>query len=366
MNNNQSFSNINISTKTILKVFGIVLVLIFLYVIKEVLAIVFVAWVLASAMNPLIDRLQRYKIPRFVSILSIYLVLICIIILVFVLLIPPLIEELTNLTKDLPNYYNTLLGVLDSYKKTGAEYGVASDMEKIFTAATEAVTNLSKGIYNVATSFIGGVATFFAILVIVFYMTMQEEGIKKFIQSITPAHYQPYIVQKINRIQSKLGSWLWGQIILMFFVGALTAIALQIIGVKYVLVLAIIAGLCEFIPIVGPIAAAIPAVLFTLLDFSESPVKPLLVIIVYVVVQQIENQFLVPKIMHRSVGLNPIVIMITLLIGAQIGGIVGIMLAVPAATIISIFLEDFFNSKKEEANKLEGEEYLKNIKSQQQ
>lgn len=364
MNNNQSFNNINISTKTILKVIGIILVLIFLYIIKEVLAIVFVAWVLASAINPLIDKLQKHKIPRSVSLLSIYLVFICIIILVFVLLIPPLVNELTNLTKDLPNYYNALLGILDSFKKTGTEYGVAADMEKIFTAASDAITNLSKSLYNFATSFIGGVATFIAILVIVFYMTMQEEGIKKFIQSITPANYQPYIIQKINRIQSKLGSWLWGEIILMFFIGAMTAIALQIIGVKYVLVLAIIAGLCEFIPIVGPIVSAIPAVLFTLVDFADSPVKPLLVIIVYIVIQQIENQFLVPRIMHRSVGLNPIVIMITLLIGAQIGGIVGIMLAVPAATIISIFLEDFFNSKKEEANKLEGEEYIKNIKRQ--
>ena len=363
LNNNKPVYNVNISTRTILKVIGVCLLLMFLYIIKEVIAIVFIAWVLASAMDPLVDKLQRYKIPRFVSILAIYLILILIIILVITLFIPPLVQELNNLTNDLPKYYESVLSAVDTFRKTGAEFGLTDNVEKVLSNLTDTVTNLTGNLYNAATGFLGGLFTVFGIMVIVFYMTMQEEGINKFIQSVVPAHYQPYITQKINRIQSRLGSWLWGQILLMIIVGLLTAIALKIIGVKYVLVLAIFAGLCEFIPIIGPIVAAIPAVLFTLVDFSDSPVKPLLVIIVYIVVQQIENQFLVPKVMHRAVGLNPIVVIITLLIGAKIGGILGIMLAVPVASIISIFMEDFFSNKKEEDNKLEGEEYLNKINS---
>lgn len=357
-NLNQSLQ-INISTKTIIKILGIVLAILFLYMIKGVLAIIFVSWVLASAIDPLVDKLQKYKIPRWLSILGIYLFMVLIIILVITIFVPPLIEEISNLVKDMPTYYSRIQNILENLQKAGAEYGLTADADKIFNSITAAITGLSSGLFNAASGFVSAVLTLVAVFVIIFYMTIQEEGIKNFIQSVVPAHYQPYIIQKINHIQSKLGSWLWGQILLMFIIGILTAIALKIIGVPYVLMLAIFAGLCEFIPIVGPIVSAIPAVIFSLADIGASPVKPILVIIVYIVIQQIENQFLVPKIMKRAVGLNPIVVMITILIGAQIGGIVGIILAVPAATIISIFLEDFLRSKKDEANKLEGEEYIK-------
>lgn len=365
MSLNQTY-NINISTRTILKIIGIILLLLLCYVIKQVIGIVFIAWVLSSAIDPLVDRLQRYKIPRFVSILVIYLLFFLGIILVVTLFIPPLVQELTNLTKDLPNYYNSLVNVLDNFKKTGEALGFSSNVEKIFASLTNSITQVTGGLYNAAAGFLGGLTTAFAILVIVFYMTVQDEGIKNFIKSIVPINAQPYIIKKINQIQSKLGSWLWGQIILMFAVGLLTAIALKIIGFKYVLVLAIFAGLCEFIPIIGPIVAAIPAVLFSLADISTSPVRPLLIIIIYIVVQQIENQFLVPKVMNKAVGLNPIVVIITLLIGGEIGGLVGIILAIPAASIISIFLEDFFKSKNDESNKLEGEEYIKKINKDNQ
>ncbi|MFA6027765.1 MAG: AI-2E family transporter [Patescibacteria group bacterium] len=357
-NLNQSLQ-INISTKTVLKILVIVLAILFLYMIKSVLAIIFVSWVLASAIDPLVDKMQKYKFPRWLSILLVYLVMVLLIVLVITLFVPPVINEISNLTNDLPTYIEKLQGILENVQKAGAQYGLTADADKIFNSISSAVTGLSSGIFNAATGFVGGLLAFIAIMVIIFYMTVQEEGIKNFIQSVVPAHYQPYIIQKINRIQHKLGSWLWGQVLLMFIIGIITAIALKIIGVPYVLVLAIFAGLCEFIPIVGPIVSAVPAVLFALADAGSSPVKPILVIIVYIVIQQIENQFLVPKIMNKAVGLNPIVVIITILIGAQIGGIFGVILAVPAATIISIFLEDFLQSKRDEANKLEGEEYIK-------
>jgi len=350
---------VNLSTKTILKIIIVILVLLFLYSIMQVLAIVFVAWVFASALDPLIDKMQRYKIPRSLSILSIYIALALLIILVFTLFIPAFSKEITNLTKDFPNYYQALTGILNSFKHSGSEFGILAGIENIIEGLSKSLANVSTGIYNAATGLVGAIVTIFAVLVITFYMTVEEEGIKNFVQSVTPVNYQPYIIQKINKIQSKLGYWLWGQIVLMIFIGILTAIALKIIGVKYALVLALFAGICEFIPIIGPIVAAIPAVLFSLIDFAEFPAKPLLVVIIYAVIQQIENHFLVPKIMHKAVGLNPIVVIITILIGTKVGGIIGVLLAVPAATIISIFLEDFFIIKKQEDNKLEGENYIK-------
>ncbi|MFH0819117.1 MAG: AI-2E family transporter [Patescibacteria group bacterium] len=349
---------INISTKTILKIMFLVLLLFFLYNIIEIISVVFVAWVLASAVDPLVDKLQRYKIPRPLSILTFYIILILIIVLAFTLFIPAFSQEITTLTKDFPSYYDTILKNLDNFKNSGNQFGVINIVQAVLDSMGDALKKISTSLFGVATGVVSAAMSIFAVFVITFYMTIQEEGIKSFIQSITPAHYQPYIVKKLNRIQEKLGYWLWGQIVLMIFIGVLTAIALKIIGIKYILVLALFAGLCEFIPIIGPIIAAVPAVLFSLIDIGDSPVKPILVIVVYIVIQQIENQFLVPKIMQRAVGLNPIVVIVTILIGAKIGGIVGVIIAVPAASILSIFLEDFFESQKQEANKLEGEEYI--------
>jgi predicted PurR-regulated permease PerM len=361
MTNNNPRQQIDISMKTIWRIIFVILLIIFLYNIKEILAIVFVAWVLASALDPLVDKLQKYKIPRFVSILAIYILLIAILVLIFFLFIPPLTQEISVLAKELPKYYQPVIDYINNFKKTSVEYGYFDNVQKALEGLGNTLTSVTSGLYNAATGFIGGIAMIFAVLVITFYMTVQEEGMKKFMLIVTPINYQPFIMQKINKIQRKLGSWLWGQIVLMICVGVMCGIALKIIGIPYVLILAIFAGFCEFIPIVGPIISAIPAVLFSLTVLGDSPLKPVLVIIAYIVIQQIENQLLVPKIMNKAVGLNPIIVIITMLIGAKIGGVIGIVLAIPAATIIGIFLEDFFAGQKEEANKLEGEEYIKKL-----
>ena len=187
-------------------------------------------------------------------------------------------------------------------------------------------------------------------MVITFYMTIEEDGLKKFVRSIAPIEYQPYLVQKTNRIQVKMGGWLRGQLILMFIIGSLTYVGLLILDVPYALVLAIFAGLAEFVPFLGPLIAAVPAVFFS---FSDSPWKAFGVVIFYIVLQQLENQVIVPKVMQKAVGLNPIVVIIVMLIGAKVAGLVGILLAVPATTIAWIFFADIFERKIEDDNRLE-------------
>ena len=187
-------------------------------------------------------------------------------------------------------------------------------------------------------------------MVITFYMTVEEDGLKKFVRSIAPIEYQPYLVQKTNRIQIKMGGWLRGQLILMLIVGTLSFIGLTILGVPYALVLAVFAGLAEFVPFLGPIIAAVPAVFFA---FSDSPWKAVGVIIFYTVLQQLENQVIVPKVMQKAVGLNPIVVITVMLVGAKVAGLMGILLAVPATTIAWIFIGDLFQHKVEADNKLE-------------
>lgn len=173
-------------------------------------------------------------------------------------------------------------------------------------------------------------------------MVVEESAIKKLVWSIAPEKHQPYIMQLINRMQKKIGLWLRGQLILSLVIFILTYTGLSILGVEYALVLALIAGLTEFVPYIGPMLGAIPAVF---LAFTQSPTLALFVAGLYYIIQLVENNILVPKIMQKAVGLNPIVSISVLLIGFKVAGVVGAILSIPVATAISVFVQDLFDSK---------------------
>ncbi|MFA5995274.1 MAG: AI-2E family transporter [Patescibacteria group bacterium] len=353
MSLNQTPVQVNISSLTIIKIILVVLGLFFLWSIQEVIAMVFVAWILVFALEPLVSRMQRWHIPRAVSILLIYAVFLGIITAMVILLIPPLSAELASITNNFPQYMESLKANIDSIKQASADIGIFATIQTAADQAVNSVSSMTNGIYNALATVVNSIVALVGILVITFYMLVEEEGIKKFLQSILPVNYQPYVIHKITQIQTRLSAWLWGELVLMLFVGTMVGVALQLAGVKYALVLGLLAGLTEVIPIVGPIIAAVPAVFFSLVDVTAAPYKPLLIIAIYILVQQIENHLLVPKVMNKAVGVNPIVVLISLLIAAKLGGLVGIILAVPTVTIISIFLEDFLNQRKIEQNKLE-------------
>lgn len=344
---------VNISSLTIVKILLVVLGLLFMWAIRDIIAMVFVAWVLASALDPFIDRLARWRIPRSLSILTVYLLFIAFVATVVYVLVPPVTTELSSLAKNFPAYYEPIKSALANVQRSGEDAGLLFTLQEALDNTVKNLSSLSSGLYGAVASVFGGIITTIGILVIAFYMTVEEDGIKKFIQSISPVNYQPYITKKLNQIQSKLSSWLWGQILLMVFIGLLSGFALWMLDVKYSLILGLLAGLTEFIPIIGPIIAAIPAAFFALTDFATAPWKFLVVIIVFVVIQQIENQILVPRIMRRAVGVNPVIVIVALLIGAKLGGLIGMLLAVPLVTIIGIFMEDFLQSRRAEQNRLE-------------
>lgn len=154
-----------------------------------------------------------------------------------------------------------------------------------------------------------------------------------------------------NRMQSKIGLWLRGQLILSFIIFLLIYVALSILGVKYALILALVAGMTEFVPYLGPILAAVPAII---LVFAQSGfVMALFVAIIYYLVQLIENNIIVPKVMQKVVGLNPIVSIAVLMIGFNLGGVVGAILSIPVATAVSVFVKDVFDNKMANESKTE-------------
>lgn len=343
---------ISITNSTLLRIVLIGVLVYFLFFIRDVLFIVFVAWVLSSALDPFVHVLERYKIPRWLTILLTFVVIIAGITAVFAILIPAVVAQLTDVTVNFSTVYAPRLDSIWSSLHISGQ-SISEQVQNNLSTITQNVGKLTSGFFGAVGQFLTGVVTLLAIMVMAFYMTVEEEGIKKFVRTVAPLKYHPYLVQKLNKVQGRMGAWLRGQLLLTLIVGSLVAFGLWALGVKYALLLGILAGLMEFIPVVGPVLTAIIATFFGLTD---SPFKGLAVLILCIVVQQLEANLIVPRVMSRAVGMNPLVIIISILVGAKFAGVVGVLLAVPAALILWIILEDFFKEKEAAETSLETEE----------
>jgi len=338
--------SIDISFKAIFKVVAVALALWFLYTIRQILGVLIVSFILTSAIYPWVDWLQKKRLPRWFGVITVYILLFGVFAAAVVLIIPPITSEIGQLATALPQAYENLVSNFSS----STDPAVAEGLQSSLQAMQDSLSGITNSIFSAAANLFGGVISLLGVLVITFYMVVEENGIKKFIHSVSPIQYQPYLYQLTRRIQERMGKWLQGQILLSLIIGILTVVGLWILGVKYVLLLALLAAVFEVVPFIGPILAAIPAVI---LAMTQSPIKGILVIVLYIVIQQLENNIVVPKVMQRSVGLNPIIVIIVMLIGATIAGFVGLLVAVPFAAIISIVASDFFEKRENQENQLE-------------
>jgi predicted PurR-regulated permease PerM len=322
---------ISISTGTILKIIAIVTLLWFVWFVRDILAVMFVALLLAALIDPAADWFSVKKLPRSLAVILIYFVLLCVLALVVFMMIPPVVEQVTALLSNF-GYYDQMAAYIERFSSLNLGDNVADNLGQVTTSLQH--------IFSTLAGFIGGIAALVIILVLAFYMVVEEESARHFFKSVAPKKYQPHLAKLFTKMQKKIGMWLRGQLLLGLIVGIISYIGLKILGVQYALVLAIMAGLFEIVPYIGPVAAAIPAVILALL---QSPVTGLSVAVLYIVIQWLENNILVPKIMQKVTGLNPIVSIVALLVGLKVAGIIGAILAVPVATMIAVLLEDLFS-----------------------
>lgn len=337
---------ITLSTNTFLKLLLIVLGVAFVYQIRDVLIVIFVALVLAAAIDPWITALERRGIPRGLGIAIIFISLIAFISLVIVALVPLLADQLTQFVQAFPQLYARGFSLFQGVK----DQAILEGLQKGVDSLNSAVGQVTKGFFTGVVGFFGGVITFISIFVLTFYLTMEEQGMKRLAVDLAPARFRPYLSTLFRRIEERLGHWLRGQLFLGLIIATATYIGLTILGVKYALVLALIAGITELLPAIGPFIGAIPAIIVAL---AQQPVLALWVTGLYLVIQQLENHLIVPKVMSKATGLNPVIIIIALLVGAKLAGLIGVLLAVPTVIIISTFLEDFLEEKKEADEQLE-------------
>lgn len=353
---------INITAFGVVKIILVFLVFYLIYQARSVLAALFVALLLASALEPWIDWMQKKKIPRVFGVIIIYTTVLMVLFSIIALITPPIVKQGTELVKSFPQIFEGVVSKVYALKYYSLKYGFLDNIKNQFMAISANFSGAAGGVFSTISSFFGGIFSVFLVAVMTFYILIEESSIKKIIWAFVPEKHQVCTITLTNKIQQMIGLWLRGQLILSLVIFVLIYTGLTALGfftgqkIEYALVLALIAGLTEFIPYLGPIMAAIPAVF---LAFIQSPILALSVAILYYVVQLLENNLIVPNIMKRVIGINPVISITSLLIGFKVAGVVGAVLAIPTATAIVIIIREVFEQK----NNLEKISRVKNKNS---
>src|SRR3989344_5874374 len=318
----QSPVKIEITHKTIIFTVGFLLGLAFLYQVRNLILFLFIAVILMTALNPFVDRLEKYRIPRGVSTVILYILLWFLISFSVASLVPLLVEQTARFFSTLPVYIDQL---------TQGRFDL-SILEPQLASLPQNVFKIIVGTFN-------NVVGLFTLMVIVYYLILERKNLHKYLLFMFGSNGREARAEVfINLLEKKLGGWVRGQLLLMFFVGILSYLGLLFLGVDYAVPLAFLAGILEIVPNIGPTLAAVPAIL---VGWSGSPGLALAVAALYFVIQQVENNFLVPKVMSKAVGLSPLVVIISLLVGLKLAGIAGAVLAIPAVLLLEIIASDF-------------------------
>ncbi len=360
MNPNPDTNHISISTGTIVRFFAVAIILFSLYYLFEVVIVVLAAIVIASGIEPIVRRLKRYGVHRVVSIIIIYLCILAILACFIVFFMPVVVNDLINFLNDLPatislqdlwnpinNTVNatTSLPLVSSHAPTQV-ISIVDIVNKLRSLV--GVSGTGGGAFQTASTVFGGLFSFILIGALSFYLAVREDGVDDFLRLVTPIKRHEYIIHLWKRSQRKIGLWLQGQVLLGLIVGALVYVVLLLFGIPYALAFAVLAAILEIIPIFGPIIAAVPAVIIA---FTERGIGlGIILILLYFVIQLFESNVFYPLVVKKIVGVNPIVVILALVIGAKMSGILGAIIAVPLSAALMEYISDIEKNKKAEIN----------------
>lgn len=330
-----------ISTGTIVRVLLFLLLIYALYILRNIVLVVLTAVVFASFAEAAIRRFKKIGIGRMLSVVLVYVLMILSIAGLFYLFVPLLITETSRLLEFLSNYItspglsNTAGGLTDAsnfvstlHSGSLADFGVS--IQKF-------AASVSGGFFSAVVSVFGGLINVTLILIISFYLSVQENGIQKFLRIVTPPKKEAYIIGLWERTQHKIALWLKGQLILGVIIAVIMFIILTLLGIPYAFVLALATGIFELIPF-GITLAMIPATGFA---YVQGGLKlALFVFLAYVVVQQIENYVFQPLVVKRVVGISPLVVILSVLAGFELAGFWGLILAIPVTVALLEYVDD--------------------------
>jgi predicted PurR-regulated permease PerM len=333
--------------QTVFAVAGVITLAFALWEAREALLLIYISGLIAMGFAPLVRNLERGhplrnsegraenvgRVPRWFAILVIYLTVVAIFVVVALIVIPPLIAQATALWARVPDEFNRFQKTLIHYNLMRRPITLAEAVQSAPTGSADAV-----GTVLIALStFAGGIFAVVTVLILSFYFLIETQTMFEYLIRFVPVERRGDVSVAAREAVVKVSAWLRAQVTLAGVMGTFAAIGLALLGVPYFYVVALVAAIGETIPIVGPVIGGVTAVAVAL---TVSPQLALTVGIYFLVLHQLEANILVPKIMERRVGVSPVAVMVALLVGGALWGVIGAILAIPTAAIISVIIED--------------------------
>jgi len=320
---------IEVSHRTIIFTVLFLLFLWFLYLVRDIILQVFVALLIMAVLNPPVTKLSKYKIPRALSIIVVYILFFGIIGFAISSVVPPLAEQTGSFVNKLPVYLGSL----------GFSNLVSDEIIKEFITS---VSSLPSQFAKFTVSVLSNIISVLTVLTLAFYMLLARDKLDKQLGLFLGEKKSKKAESTIDLLEKRLGGWARGQFSLMLLVGASTYLGLGVLGIPFALPLSILAGLLEIVPYIGPILAAVPPVLIGL---GISPVIGIATAALAFLIQQLEGYVFIPKVMQKSVGVSPLTTLLSLAIGFRVAGAIGILISVPVVITSQVLLKDYFSSK---------------------
>jgi predicted PurR-regulated permease PerM len=346
----QNIQLIDIPIRTFIKFFLVVGLIWTAWIVKDLVVAILVALIIATPTSNLADKLRKYYIPRGMTAFATLLALVAILVGIIVLFVPMLSGEISRFAETLPQFQVEIRNMVNTFTRT-------NDIQNLIGKVTSTdVANASQSAVSFLTSTLGATASaatsfivqLLIIFVMAFYLAVQERGVERFLRLVSPIEKENYIVDLWERSQKKIQSWVNGQVLLAGIIGLTTFIGLSVLGMKYALLFALLATVCELIPVVGMTIATVPALIVAYLVGGVPMV--LKVGVFYFILTQTENHILSPMVVNKVVGIPPIIVIISLLAGGMIAGFWGVLLAVPVAAIVMEFVNDVEEGKRFESS----------------
>lgn len=329
---------LDISWGTILKISIAVLVFYTIYSIRDILVSVIFALVISILFNPVIDFLEKRRIPRVIATLFIYVSVFALLSFVLYWTVPVFVLEIQQFAQLFPQYFGKLSPPL---KGLGLE--AFENFETFTLALQDWLIKASSTIFGVLISIFGGIFSTVTIFAMAIFFSIEEKEVKKAIKAISPKRSEGYFQDLWQRCQNKTAAWFGTRILSSLFVGLVSYITLNVLNVNYASTLSLFAGVMDIIPVLGPIFAG---TIITILAALDSWFKALFVLLAFVLIQQIEGNIITPILTRRLVGLPAILVLIAVLVGGRLAGFLGAILAIPLTSIIYEFLRDFVQERK--------------------
>lgn len=335
---------VRITSGTLFTAALIVLLVALLYFLRDLALVVLAGVVIASSIEPAVRFFMRYRLPRVVAVLLVYVLVIAAFAGTLFFFLPPLLDELSSFLSTLPQTIASIR-ISDTFAPGLLQGGISSlSATEIIDDLRNAFSSVTGGAFTTLASFFGGLASFILIIVFSFYFAVQETGIDDFLRIVTPVKHQAYVLGLWKRSQEKIGKWMQGQLVLGLIVGVLLYLGLVILGVPYAFLLAVLAALFELIPVFGQILAAIPALA---ISYGHGGLPLALIVVgLYVIVQQFESHLIYPLVVKKVVGVPPLLVILALIIGAKLAGFLGILLSVPMAAALQELVSDIEKRKE--------------------